>query len=121
MEAEETRQRRAPVCACRRGLGRGADDVADRYGASDGPELQGVGVRYADDKEVFYADFAKAFTKLMELGIQRDAQEKVANLDNLKGRYHSAPKKANKPGLPNASNEEAKPLRMENEKFRARL
>ena len=78
-------------------------------------------VRYADYKEVFYADFAKAFTKLMELGIQRDAQGKVANLDNLKGRYHSAPKKASKPGLPNASNEEAKPLRMEHERFRARL
>lgn len=78
-------------------------------------------VRYADDKEVFYADFTKAFAKLMELGIQRDAQGRVVNSDNLKGGYHSAPKKVNKPGLPNASNEEAEPLRMENERFRARL
>lgn len=78
-------------------------------------------VRYANDKEVFYADFAKAFTKFMELGIQRDAQGKVVNSDNLKGRYHSAPKKANKPGLPNASNEGAKSLRMENGRFKARL
>lgn len=76
---------------------------------------------YADDKAAFYADFANAFAKLMELGIQRDAQGKVVNSDNLKGGYHSAPKKANKPGLPNASNEEAEPLRRENESFRARL
>jgi len=77
-------------------------------------------VRYADDKEVFYADFAKAFAKSMELGIQRDAQGKVVNSVNLKDEYHSAPKKANKPGLSNASNEETEPLRMDNERFRAR-
>lgn len=85
------------------------------------PSFKEWAMRYADDKEAFYADFAKAFTKLMGLGIQRDAQGKVVNSDNLKVRYHSAPKKANKPGLPNASNEETKPLRMENERFRARL
>ena len=85
------------------------------------PSLKEWVVRYTDDKEVFYADFAKTSTRLIELGIQRDAQGKVVNSDNLKGGYHSAPKKVSKPGLPNTSNEEAKPLRMENEGFRARL
>ena len=32
---------------------------------------------YARDKEKFYADFANAFAKLVELGIQRDAQGNV--------------------------------------------
>ena len=34
--------------------------------------------------EVFYAEFTKVFAKLMELWIQRDAQGKVVNSDNLK-------------------------------------
>lgn len=32
---------------------------------------------YAKDKDRFYADFANAFAKLIELGIQRDAQGRV--------------------------------------------
>ena len=43
------------------------------------------------------------------------------NSDNLKGRYYSVLKKANKLRLPNASNKEAKSLRMENGRFKGRL
>ncbi|EON66915.1 heme-binding peroxidase [Coniosporium apollinis CBS 100218] len=76
---------------------------------------------YAEDKELFFEDFAKAFAKLMELGIMRDARGRVINGDNLKGGYHSAPKKSGAPGAPRKSNEEAEPLRRGNEMFRARL
>ncbi|KAF2812610.1 cytochrome c peroxidase [Mytilinidion resinicola] len=78
-------------------------------------------VRYAEDKELFYADFAKAFAKLMELGLRRGEDGKVLNEDNQKGGYASAPKKLDGLGLPGVANEEAEPLREENEKFRARL
>jgi peroxiredoxin len=78
-------------------------------------------VRYADDKKLFYADFAKTFAKLMGLGIQRGEDGNIQNEENLTDGYVSAPKKADGPGLPDVANDEAKPLRKENEKFRARL
>lgn len=84
---------------------------------------------YAKDKEKFFEDFSKVFSKLVELGIQRDQDGKVTNSDNEKGGYHSAPKKSSKPGKPEEVDnyEEAKPLREQNEKagdekaIRARL
>jgi len=79
---------------------------------------------YAKDKERFFADFAKVFAKLVELGIQRDESGKVINGDNIKGGYHSAPKKSAMPGKPEEVDRqygEAEPLREENKKFRARL
>jgi peroxiredoxin len=51
--------------------------------------------KYADDKDLFFDHFAKAFAKLVELGIQRDAQGVVTNTDNRLGGYVSAPKKSN--------------------------
>lgn len=84
---------------------------------------------YAQDKDKFFEDFSKVFAKLVELGIQRDADGKVTNSDNEKGGYHSAPKKSSKPGKPEEVDryEEAEPLREQNEKagdekvLRARL
>lgn len=49
---------------------------------------------YAKGKETFFKDFSNVFAKLMELGIQRDATDRVVNSDNLKGGYLSAPKKS---------------------------
>ena len=84
---------------------------------------------YAQDKDKFFEDFSKVFAKLVELGIQRDADGKVTNSDNEKGGYHSAPKKSSKPAKPEEVDryEEAEPLREQNEKagnekvIRARL
>ncbi|EMC98311.1 hypothetical protein BAUCODRAFT_420853 [Baudoinia panamericana UAMH 10762] len=78
---------------------------------------------YAKDKDRFFADFAAVFAKLIELGIKRDANGRVINSDNLKGGYHSAPKKASTPGSPDQVDRygEAEPLREENKGFRARL
>ncbi|KAF7170120.1 hypothetical protein CNMCM6106_004922 [Aspergillus hiratsukae] len=56
--------------------------------------------KYAADKELFFDHFAKAFAKLMELGIKRDESGRVVNADNLKGGYVSAPKKSNHPTGP---------------------
>ena len=57
---------------------------------------------YAKDKDRFFEDFSKVFDKLMELGIVRDASGAVTNADNVKGGYHSAPKKKNSPGATRA-------------------
>jgi peroxiredoxin len=57
---------------------------------------------YAKDKDRFFADFSKVFDKLMELGIVRDASGAIKNTDNVKGGYHSAPKKNNSAGSPRA-------------------
>ncbi|KAI7540168.1 putative heme-binding [Hortaea werneckii] len=78
---------------------------------------------YAKDKDRFYADFAKVFAKLMELGIQRDESGAVVNTDNVKGGYHSAPKKNRNAGKPEAVDRygEATPVKDENKQFRARL
>jgi len=48
---------------------------------------------YGQDKEKFFEDFANVFSKLLELGIQRDTEGNITNLDNELGGYHSAPKK----------------------------
>lgn len=82
---------------------------------------------YARDKDRFFADFAKVFEKLLELGIRRDEKGTITNTDNVKGGYHSAPKKKNTPGSPAKSSDdkvdvsEAEPLKDANKKFRARL
>ncbi|KAF2860642.1 class II peroxidase [Piedraia hortae CBS 480.64] len=78
---------------------------------------------YAKDKDQFFEDFAKVFSKLLELGIKRDASGKVTNTDNVKGGYVSAPKKSALPGKPDAVDKsgEAEPLKEENAKFRSKL
>ena len=93
----------------------------------DDPHFSPWVKRYANDKDLFFKDFAAAFAKLLELGIQRDEQGRITNADNEKGGYHAAPKKTNKPGLAGKTSDdkvdvdEAKPLAEENRKFRARL
>lgn len=83
--------------------------------------------KYAEDKELFFRDFAKVFAKLLELGIERDEQGKVMNSDNEKGGYHSAPKKRDVPGKTERSSDdkmpssETEPLSRQNREFRARL
>jgi len=77
--------------------------------------------RYAEDKELFFRDFARVFGKLVELGIVRDEEGKILNEDNVRGGYHAAPKKSDREGAPGKSHEEAEPLKRENEMFRARL
>lgn len=77
---------------------------------------------YAKDKERFFEDFRNVFLKLVELGIERDDKGRVTNSDNVKGGYHSAPKKSDVPGLPKETGDgEADPLSKENKAFRARL
>ena len=82
---------------------------------------------YARDKERFFEDFSKVFAKLVELGIERDAEGNVTNTDNVRGGYHAAPKKSSKPGVPTESSDdkagvnEAEPLKKENKAYRARL
>lgn len=83
--------------------------------------------KYADDKDLFFDDFAKVFAKLIELGIQRDETGKITNSDNEKGGYISAPKKKDTPGAPDKVQgkkqvgKEAETLKEKNEQFRARL
>ncbi|MBW0469875.1 hypothetical protein O181_009590 [Austropuccinia psidii MF-1] len=45
--------------------------------------------KYAEDSDLFFADFAQAFSRLLELGVKRDQHS-----------YESAPKKPNTPGAP---------------------
>lgn len=83
--------------------------------------------RYARDKDLFFADFALVFAKLMELGIQRDAEGRITNADNEKGGYLSAPKKSPLPGAPEKSQgrrqigDEARPLKEKSREHMARL
>ncbi|RVX66489.1 putative heme-binding peroxidase [Exophiala mesophila] len=56
--------------------------------------------KYAKDKDLFFDHFAKVFAKLMELGIQRDANGNVINTDNIRDGYKSAPKKSDRPTAP---------------------
>jgi peroxiredoxin len=84
--------------------------------------------KYADDKELFFRDFAKVFNKLLELGIERDETGRITNSDNEKGGYHSAPKKGDTPAAPKRDSDDAKglpseaePLQKQNRMFRARL
>lgn len=83
--------------------------------------------KYANDKELFFRDFAAVFAKLLELGIQRDSEGRITNTDNKRGGYHAAPKKKAEPGVPGKTTDdrvegdEGKPLAMENRRFKARL
>ncbi|KAF4554886.1 Peroxidase-like protein 8 [Elsinoe fawcettii] len=77
---------------------------------------------YAKDKDRFFEDFKNVFYKLLELGIERDEEGRITNSDNVRGGYHSAPKKSDEPGLPEKTGDgEAVPLKKENQAFRARL
>lgn len=76
--------------------------------------------KYAKDKDLFFDDFSKVFHKLMELGIQRDGSGQVVNTDNVKGGYHSAPKKQDT-ATASGSNAESEPLKQENDQFKAKL
>lgn len=93
------------------------------YSLREDPHFKPYVELYAKDKDRFYKDFAEVFAKLIELGIQRDAKGKITNEDNVRGGYHSAPKKSEAPGKPAEAGRdgEADPLRQENSKFRARL
>ncbi|KAK7903355.1 hypothetical protein LTR67_001374 [Exophiala xenobiotica] len=79
--------------------------------------------RYAEDKELFFRDFAAVFARLLELGIQRDADGRVVNEENLKDGYRSAPKKSDSPGRPGRDQNdgqvghEAGRLKRENEQY----
>jgi peroxiredoxin len=83
--------------------------------------------KYAKNKDLFFEDFTKVVDKLMELGIERNAEGAIINTDNLKGGYVSAPKKSPVAGAPSRTKDgddtydEAKPLKEENEHIRARL
>ena len=91
------------------------------------PQFSPYVEKYAEDQELFFQDFAKVFAKLLELGIRRDEEGRITNVDNEKGGYYSAPKKKAKPGKPERVSddkvdvEEAKPLAEENIRFRAKL
>ncbi|KAF4635754.1 hypothetical protein G7Y89_g2335 [Cudoniella acicularis] len=68
---------------------------------------------YARDKDRFFEDFSKVFAKLMELGLVRDGHGYVANSDNQKGGYLSAPKKKSTPGNPAKSTDDrVKPMKV---------
>lgn len=56
--------------------------------------------RYAEDKDLFFRDFAAVFAKLLELGIQRDEEGNVVNEENLLDGYRSAPKKSDVATVP---------------------
>ncbi|KAJ8612286.1 hypothetical protein MRB53_037496 [Persea americana] len=77
--------------------------------------------KYAADKDLFFRDFAKVFDKLMELGIQRDADGKITNSDNVKGGYHAAQRRATLKERRTRAMQSRNPLAKENKKFRSRL
>jgi peroxiredoxin len=72
--------------------------------------------KYANDKELFFRDFARVFAKLLELGIRRDEKGDVTNSDNVLGGYMSAPKKSSVPEGPVKSEQQRKEVAL-----RARL
>ncbi|KAI0477412.1 heme peroxidase [Xylariaceae sp. FL0804] len=84
--------------------------------------------RYASDADQFAADFSRAFARLLELGLHRDAATgRVVNAANREGGYRSAPKKSDAPGGdpeadqgPGQVGHEARPLQRRNEEFRRR-
>jgi peroxiredoxin len=79
---------------------------------------------YAKNKDKFFEDFAAVFAKLMDLGIVRDETGKVLNTDNVRGGYHSAPKKSSTPGAAGKSDKpfgEADKLAKSNEAHRSKL
>ena len=81
--------------------------------------------KYAEDVDLFFKDFAAVFAKLLELGIERDAEGRITNVDNEKGGYHAAPKKKDAPGTKKTTDDkvngdEADPLAQAN-RIRAKL
>ncbi|KIV78840.1 hypothetical protein PV11_06449 [Exophiala sideris] len=77
--------------------------------------------RYAEDKNLFFRDFAAVFAKLLELGIRRDKDGTVVNEENLVNGYRSAPKKSDVATVPKDQNagqvgHEARRLMEENAK-----
>ncbi|KAI1770337.1 heme peroxidase [Hypoxylon cercidicola] len=81
--------------------------------------------RYAADKDLFFDHFAKVFAKLLELGIQRDAEGRIINDENIEDGYRSAPKKSDTAAAPGDQGtrqvgHKAGPLREENARFQAR-
>jgi peroxiredoxin len=67
-------------------------------------------VKYAEDKDLFYDHFSKAFAKLIELGV-----------DRIRNPYESAPKKDDEPGAKGAGDGEAQPLAHENEMHKKKM
>ncbi|KAA1112847.1 cytochrome c peroxidase [Puccinia graminis f. sp. tritici] len=61
--------------------------------------------KYAEDRDLFFSDFADAFSKLLELGVKRDQHS-----------YKPAGKKSDQPGAPGSSGQdvEAEPVRRGN-------
>ncbi|EFP78226.1 heme-binding peroxidase [Puccinia graminis f. sp. tritici CRL 75-36-700-3] len=61
--------------------------------------------KYAEDRDLFFSDFADAFSKLLELGVKRDQHS-----------YKPAGKKSDQPGAPGSSAQdaEAEPVRRGN-------
>ncbi|KAH9907383.1 peroxiredoxin [Xylariomycetidae sp. FL2044] len=82
--------------------------------------------RYAADKALFFADFAAAFARLLELGIRRDAEGNVVDGEDRAVGYQSAPKKSDEAEAPaddqgpGQIGHEAGPLRDANEKSKRR-
>ncbi|KAF4445790.1 putative heme-binding peroxidase [Fusarium austroafricanum] len=72
------------------------------------PEFAKYVQMYAKDKGIFFEDFKKAFSKLLELGIARDVEGNVVNTDNQKGGYKSAPKKSDSAPTGAGESEKAK-------------
>lgn len=75
--------------------------------------------KYAADKDLFFDHFSKVFAKLMELGIQRDADGRIINEENSQDGYRSAPKKSDQATAPvkeQGKIDESKKLREENER-----
>ena len=80
--------------------------------------------RYAADKALFFAHFAAVFAKLLELGLDRDADGRVLHRhgdgDGPQG-YRPAPKKSDEAtAVQQPAGAEAEPLARENDKFRQR-
>lgn len=70
--------------------------------------------KYAKDKDVFFYDFARAFAKLVELGVYRD-EDGIARHDHLtKGRYETAPKKSDSPQAQGMGDGVAGPIAQKN-------
>ena len=91
------------------------------------PHFSAYVKKYADNVDTFFKDFAAVFAKLLELGIRRDADGKITNVDNEKGGYHAAPKKKQVPGATDrmtddkVEGDEARPLAKQNHAFQAKL
>lgn len=97
------------------------------YALIQDPKFRPWVEKYADDKDLFFEDFAKVFNRLIELGVYRN-EEGIATFDHLhkKAEYKSAPQKSKTPGAAGAGDGAAGGLAKDNkdggvEKARARL